>query len=100
MEIKRDALYKTREGQIRRVICVDAPGDFPVISVGVNKIDGPIGHDSRGRFYFSKLKKESPHDLVSECREPREGWILADMICKSEPEFKGIWIRVREVVDD
>jgi hypothetical protein len=45
-------LYKTRGGEVRRVVCVDAPGEHPVVSVrvSVNSSPYPIAmHLSDGR---------------------------------------------------
>lgn len=33
MKFERDKVYKTRDGKERRVVCVDAPGRWPIISI-------------------------------------------------------------------
>ena len=76
MKIERDKVYLTRCGQKVRVVCVDAPGDMPVI--GISKGGNPDTWTDDGFYVASKL--EAHNDLVSEYVEPpkpREVWVYS-----------------------
>ena len=107
MKIDINKKYRYRSGAAARVICVDAPSEFPVIAID----DGgdPSTHTDEGRLL---LGGESVHDLV-EVREPRE-WTLA--VAQGNPayadgaiseartrngQFSETWVpvRVREIID-
>ena len=71
MKIERDKWYVTRGGYKVRVVCVDAPGDHPV--VGVSDTDGANFYTAEGLFYFGG--GETDLDLVAEHREPARVWV-------------------------
>jgi hypothetical protein len=67
MKIERDKWYVMRNGEKRRVICVDAPGTYPIIIIGE-------GRNSQGtRYADGKVYRNGEHagDLVREHREPK-----------------------------
>ena len=71
MKIERDKWYVMRNGEKVRVVCVDAPGEYPVVAVGSG--DGVTTHTADG---FGVVGvKEHPHDLISERREPARVWV-------------------------
>lgn len=60
--ISMDKTYRTRDGQDVRVLCVDGPGEYPVIAlVG----DGANNFTAEGRFLGARLfHGEHPLDLI------------------------------------
>jgi hypothetical protein len=104
MKIDINKKYYYRNGEPARIICVDAPGDQPVIS-----LDGSgdtLKHKATGQFFLSN--DESSLDLI-EVREPRE-WVLSvkpgtlkvSEIYEDEgPLDLHGWerVRVREIID-
>ena len=98
MNIERDKRYLTRNGSIVRVVCIDAPGPYPVISVDE---DGDTSsHSKTGLCVDSSLCGD---DIVAEHREPREWWAETQSGVLSQSRSKpagGVWIRVREVMED
>jgi hypothetical protein len=77
MEIK-PGFYKTRDGRKVRVLCVDAPGDFPVM--GYYEIPNPTVHHYgmwNWRQNGTNNDFDAYMDLVTPWREPirGEGWI-------------------------
>jgi hypothetical protein len=69
VKIERDKVYVTRGGHKRRVVAVDAPGRYPVVTVGVGTSDEGVElHCANGR--ISK-EWEDFQDLVKEYREPK-----------------------------
>ncbi len=78
MKIERDKIYLTRSGDKVRCVCVDAPGDYPVIVVPYNNPqDGwdPELYKKNGIWYSGD---SSDQDLVSELKEPREWRVCID----------------------
>lgn len=77
LKIERDKRYRTRGGDIVRVLSVDAPGAWPVI--GVYEVGHQIeryGADGRVR----SLICESSGDIIAEVRTPREWTLLLNEI--------------------
>lgn len=69
MKIERDKWYLTRGGDKVRVVCVDAPGDYPVIAL----TDGDFcTYTADG---FSYIGDRTDLDLVAEYREPARVWV-------------------------
>ncbi len=69
MKIERDKWYVTRGGDKVRVVCVDAPGNYPVIGIDD---EGAREYTSDGRFYNDDSNCNL--DLVSEHPEPARVW--------------------------
>lgn len=67
MKIDINKKYRYRNGKPARILCVDAPGDQPVISI--NNEGSVHGHEANGNFY--PYGGSSRSDLI-EVREPRE----------------------------
>jgi hypothetical protein len=70
MTIDINKKYRYRSGEPARILCVDAPGDQPVISL--NGSGDTLKHKATGQFFHSN--HESSLDLI-EVREPREGFV-------------------------
>ena len=70
MNIERDKWYVMRNGEKVRVVCVDAPGEYPVI--GIDK-DGALTFTATG--HFEKEGVNHRFDLISEYREPARVWV-------------------------
>lgn len=70
-------LYRTRDGDIRRVVFIAAPGHFPIISIYRTSKDfgaaAPVGHTIEG--YCRSEEYFCGDDLVGEYFEPRE-WTI------------------------
>lgn len=101
MKIDINKKYRYRNGEPARIVCVDAPGTFPVIAIGE---DGdPTTHHEDGKFYGST---EAEFDLI-EVREPREWKAVVIKQCgtlasyddgdENKPDYEVI--RVREIID-
>ena len=74
-QIDHTKCYQTLDGQPVRILCVDAPGDYPVIGYIDDGVSDPEAWTASGK-YFSDSNSPSPEDLV-EVREKRRlnGWI-------------------------
>lgn len=76
LKIERDKLYRTRSGEIRRVVCVDAPGPYPIVSIrSTDKANSQYltsTHFPDGRHSHCCVDETSDNDLIAELREPRE----------------------------
>jgi hypothetical protein len=104
MKIDINKKYRYRNGESARILCVDAPGDQPVIS-----LDGSgdtFAHNAAGQFFL--YNEESSLDLI-EVREPRE-WTLcvklgtlkvSEIYEDQGPLDLHGWerVRVREIID-
>ena len=68
--------YKRGNGELIRVVCVDAPGEYPVI--GCSENGNPLTYTSRGQFYADRR------------------WVDLDLIpTPIEPKKKGVvWVNV------
>ena len=107
MKIDINKTYRYRNGQPARVLCVDAGGGQPVVSV---TDDGQIRrHEQDGRYYPDR--EPTPKDLF-EVREPREFrlWVATNgdtavpihsTDTLPQRSIDGGWteIRVREIID-
>ena len=104
MKIDINKKYRYRNGGSARILCIDGPGDQPVISL--DETGDALNHSADGRFF--RDKKEASLDLI-EVREPRE-WELAinkqDAALVYSRGIKGLkhnpeWeiVRVREIID-
>lgn len=115
MKFEVGKLYRTRSGEIRRVVCVDAPGEWPIISVATKagQYIAYTGHSVDGSYHNDpKPRGEAEHqcDLIALHREPREWWIaLRDGVPTAhEDKIEAFTVvkvgqeivRVREVLDD
>lgn len=69
MKIDLNKKYRYRDGKPARVLCVDAPGDYSVISM---LPDGDILRHGESGAYYSE--GNSSRDLI-EVREPLECWV-------------------------
>jgi hypothetical protein len=101
MEFQVGKLYLTRNKKIRRVVCIDAPGEYPIISVSDN--DDPVTtHKPNGRVDLA-MTDEDENDLVLEYTPPRGWWILGTTsgpVIKSGPYLEpGVTVHVREVIE-
>lgn len=106
LTFKVGGLYRTRGGEIRRVVCVDAPGQWPVISVPLKSnhaLREIVTHLEDGREF--ECFKDGKEDLMQEHHEPRE-WHLIQHEQNKRPQvidgpgFEiGKVIRVREVIE-
>lgn len=111
LRIERDKRYKTRDGKVVRVICVDADGHYPVVVCTTG------GHVSKrhadGRAAYGR--ETHPYDLISEYREPAECWLIRTMNgnllgwfgseaaafeFRDQARVTGTPIEMREVLDD
>lgn len=105
LKLEVGKLYKTRGGQVRRVVCVDVPGEHPLISVARSDFDTAfitMNHHSDGSVADTR---ESGFDLIAEHREPREWEIITahntSSVKVEGPSINyGERIRVREVLDN
>lgn len=98
LNIERDHWYLTRDGTKVRVVCVDAPGGWPVIGVFAN-----------GNVTLWEKDGINPNDedddLIAEVRVPRE-WTLTRqgphaITTVGGPDLEVVEVvRVREVLDD
>lgn len=102
MKIERDKKYRLRNGDIVRVICVDA-NTSPVIVQ--NLTTSTLGYRTETGAFSTDV---SQHDIVAEVREPREFWINIDsgtilsatvMGMKTSP-LHSRFIKVREVIEE
>ena len=68
--------YKRGDGELIRVVCVDAPGDYPVI--GCYENGNPLTYTSSGQYYADRR------------------WVDLDLIpAPIEPKKKGVvWVNV------
>lgn len=109
MKIERDKVYLTRCGEKVRVVCVDAPGEDPVIAI---HHDGVYCHRDDGSFLSGG--EESRMDLVSEYVEPpkpREVWVAPSdatlnwaafpdaALTHLTPQFAARLVKFREVIE-
>lgn len=69
MNIERNKWYVLRNGEKVRVVCVDAPGKFPVV---VLDAVGMSWHYTQGGKPASATKD---HDIIREHREPARVWV-------------------------
>lgn len=103
MKIDINKKYRYRNGESARILCVDAPGDQPVIS-----LDGSgdtLAHNAAGQFFL--YNEESSLDLI-EVREPLECWVCVHVDergitygCGYEKEPAGPhqYRKFREIID-
>lgn len=92
--------YRFRNGQPARILCTDAPGKYPVITIAE---DGDISQHTKTGGYMRDGHCE--WDLI-EVREPRE-WVirfyedgtgLVDIAGPAAP--RGETLRLREVIEE
>lgn len=110
MKFEVNKLYRTRGGEVRRVICADAPGEYQIVSIEHELKRGEecvevLAHLSSGMC----CEYEDPNDLIAEYREPREwqawfnpkgelvGYLKIDNVAKLKSDGWEL-IRVREVI--
>lgn len=75
MLFERDKVYPTRGGTLRRVVCTDAPGRHPIVTVPANRGDaGPEAHTEDGRVYKDPSLVH-PLDLMPPAPVKRDGWV-------------------------
>jgi hypothetical protein len=106
MKFEVGKLYKTRGGEVRRVIVLGLPGTHPVMSIpqDFGTADGDVGNAALTHTLSGTIisnDDEEDEDLMAETREPREWWI-GNMGCvpaTDDPTPEG-YVRVREVLDD
>jgi hypothetical protein len=104
LKIERDKLYKLRNGEIVRVVCVDVPGNYPLMGYAVA--------DSARYLWCADGKNTScgtsPYDIIAEHREPRTFWVkphhadISGGLTNKRPDADDIdeWIQVREVLPE
>ena len=71
MKIDINKKYRYRNGKPARIVCVDAEGDRPVVSLN-GKNSYAHKHYENGRYY--ETGEECQFDLI-EISEPREIWV-------------------------
>lgn len=74
MKMQRDKIYRSRCGELWRVVCIDAMSDvYPVIAIPYKKdfLEDPIVLTIEGHCYEPSAFEPMPNDLVSEVREIR-----------------------------
>lgn len=79
MKIEVGQIWRARNGDRRRVVCVDAPGSFPIITVDACGPHPAVEtHTVDGRVNDNKTGPECGLDLIAEHREPmkRTGWLI------------------------
>lgn len=79
-KFERDKVYKTRDGRDARVICVDAPGPYPIVgfiesSVGSDRWS-PQGWFNSNVGYAGEPEYPDPRDLMLPKPEPIVEWGL------------------------
>jgi hypothetical protein len=86
MKIEAGKKYRTREGMVAVVTCINAPGEWPIVGYIMD----------RGEAYCAAIWREDgrrepstemPHDLISEHREKKVGWV--NIYATSHPQLLG-----------
>ena len=111
MKLERDKLYRSRCGDVWRVVCVDGIGIKPI--VGQRQPNGEILCFSNNGLQSVDEYAVCDNDLISEHREAREVWIgfylgkapydaYEAKVSHEEPKCKGEydWIKFREVMPE
>lgn len=65
MKLEANKYYKTRSGLKARVLCTDAPGDFPCVGY-IYYPNESISREWSMNGKYLNSRKESPSDLISE----------------------------------
>lgn len=99
LKLERDRWYHTRDGRKVRVVCVDAPGDLPVVGL-LGDTAEIVQYTADGCEYGDT--SPSTRDLVAKVRQPRE-WTLETYegyVVATGPDLGSEKVRVREVLDE
>jgi len=72
MKIRLNKKYRYRNGELARILCIDAPGSQPVVSIGLTTGEA-LNHNVNGQF-FESSSEYSSFDLIED-KEPLECWI-------------------------
>jgi hypothetical protein len=105
LPLRRDGLYWTRGGELRRVLCTDFYARHPVVLATLDSGFLFTARDDGG--FCSRKEDICGGDLVAEYVEPskpREFWVREDL-CEEHPKDDprdrlARWIHVREVLED
>jgi hypothetical protein len=86
--------YKRGDGELIRVVCVDAPGSFPV--VGIKSCGNPVTFTSDG--YFWEDDVDSDKDLIPTPIEPKKKGVVWVNVY-SDRECLGVSYSTRDKAD-
>jgi hypothetical protein len=86
--------YSTRDGREVRILCADAPGDYPVIGYFLSQ-GKPIIHSWALNGHLTGVVQEQTHDLIN---VPRKQYRLVSEWMDKSPAFKLLKVEFHENV--